>query len=327
MKEKNELCNYKDPENFSCPNHAEHGGVCYWHDKSVDKTGPDVKSKLEEYARNDGFLRGVVLEQADLKGIDLVKHRSKIGYDMSYADLYRADLRHAHMFNITLAHSSLMKANLTKAKLNCANLTGSNLLGVIWKDSKIENIALGKKLYQETLAKTSLKSNQNEKAADYYEQAEEVYRDLRKHTEHAGMFRLSGILIQRELTMRRMQSPKFSVKRLTSKCIDLFCGYGEAPLRIIGISMIIILICAMLYTFTGLSYQGTIVSYDENLPISDNINLFFSCLYYSIVTFTTLGYGDFTPVGISRAIAALEAFTGSFTLALFVVVFVKKMTR
>ena len=50
-------------------------------------------------------------------------------------------------------------------------------------------------------------------------------------------------------------------------------------------------------------------------------------IYYTLVTFTTLGYGDFTPVGLSRIFAAFEAFTGSFTLALFVVVFVKKMTR
>nr|WP_306518632.1 hypothetical protein [Rheinheimera sp.] len=34
-----------------------------------------------------------------------------------------------------------------------------------------------------------------------------------------------------------------------------------------------------------------------------------------------------TPIGVSRLVAAVEAFTGSFTIALFVVVFVKKMTR
>ena len=50
-------------------------------------------------------------------------------------------------------------------------------------------------------------------------------------------------------------------------------------------------------------------------------------MYFSVVTFTTLGYGDLVPVGPSRVIAAIEAFVGSFTLALFVVVFVKKMTR
>ncbi|MGK0441311.1 MAG: voltage-gated potassium channel Kch [Pseudohongiellaceae bacterium] len=51
-------------------------------------------------------------------------------------------------------------------------------------------------------------------------------------------------------------------------------------------------------------------------------------MYFSVVTFTTLGYGDLTPSsGVSRALAAIEAFAGSFTIALFVVVFVKKMTR
>jgi len=39
------------------------------------------------------------------------------------------------------------------------------------------------------------------------------------------------------------------------------------------------------------------------------------------------GYGDLVPIGAARPIAAFEAFTGNFTMALFVVVFVKKMTR
>ncbi|PUZ92369.1 potassium transporter Kef, partial [Vibrio vulnificus] len=54
---------------------------------------------------------------------------------------------------------------------------------------------------------------------------------------------------------------------------------------------------------------------------------FLNAVYFSVVTFTTLGYGDISPVGLARFIAALEAFLGSFTMALFVVVFVKKMTR
>ena len=50
-------------------------------------------------------------------------------------------------------------------------------------------------------------------------------------------------------------------------------------------------------------------------------------VYHSGVNFATLGYGDITPHGLARPIAAFEAFAGSFTMALFVVVFVKKMTR
>jgi hypothetical protein len=327
MKKQNNLCQYKDPEGYVCDQTANNSSYCYWHDHSIDKTGTDVKQALVNFASSGGLTRGIGLKNADLSHIDLVNHHDKKGYDFSYADLYRANLFGAHLFNIKLSKASLMKADLKSAKLNCANLEQTNLLGVKWKGCKIENIVIGKKLSQENLAKKSLKDKNLEEATDYFEQAEEVYRDLRKHSEQEGIFALSGDLIQKELTMRRMQMPKYSLKRLTSKIVDLFCGYGEAPLRIVGISILLILFCAILYTFTGLNYQGEYLAYSSNQSSTENFEFFLSSLYYSVVTFTTLGYGDFTPIGISRAIAAIEAFTGSFTIALFVVVFVKKMTR
>lgn len=312
-------CNQNDKE------HDIH--YCYWHDPTVNKATETIKSELEVYARNGGYTRGIILKQADLSHIDLVNHNHKVGYDFAYADFYRCQLTGGHLFNLNLHHASLMKADLRDANLNCANFKQANLLGVRWTGSKIENLRYGRKLKQEDLAYKALKSKDIEIAHDYFEQAEEIYRDLRKHAEHEGIFALSGRFIQKELTMRRMQLPAYSVKRIMSKMIDLFCGYGEAPLRIVGISIFLIFCCAFLYIFTGLNYQGEVLTYNSDASAMENFNLFLSCLYYSVVTFTTLGYGDFTPVGLSRAIAAGEAFTGSFTIALFVVVFVKKMTR
>ena len=43
---------------------------------------------------------------------------------------------------------------------------------------------------------------------------------------------------------------------------------------------------------------------------------FVDCLYYSVVTFTTLGYGDFQPFGAARVMAALQAFTGYLVLGI-----------
>ena len=327
MSENNHFCQYTDDSGCQCHEYEVGSGYCYWHDKGIDKTGDDVKERLEAYARSGGLLRGICLKRANLANIDLVNHHKKHGYDFSYADFYKANLTGAHLFNIKLRNASIMKADLRLANLNCADLTLTNLLGARWTDSKIENVRIGKKLKQEMEAFQAVKEKDRAKANDLFEQAEEIYRDLRKHSEHEGIFTMAGSFIQKELTMRRMQLPKYSMKRLTSKVIDLFCGYGEAPLRIVGISICMILCCALLYAFTGLNYQGEIQVIDPNATIEENLNLLLSCLYYSVVTFTTLGYGDFAPIGISRAIAAFEAFTGSFTIALFVVVFVKKMTR
>jgi len=325
-------CQYQDPDNneqqsYCCTGEANDSGFCYWHDKNIDKSDEGVRSALERHAQSGGLLRGIILTKGQLQDIDLVNHQKKNGYDFSYADFYHTNLKGAHLFNINLNNASIMKADLRNANLNCATLTNANMLGVKWRGSKFENIKMGKKIKQEVLAKKAEEQQDKQTSLDFLEQAEEIYRDLRKHAEQEGIFTLSGYFIQKELTMRRFQLPRFSIKRFLSKIVDIFCGYGEAPLRIIALSMAIILLCAIIYTFTGLSYHGVVQVASSEHNLKENISLFFSSLYYSVVTFTTLGYGDFTPVGVSRAIAAIEAFTGSFTIALFVVVFVKKMTR
>ena len=320
-------CCYHEDEGFSCHEVAEPSGLCYWHDPRIIKNKPDDKARLEAFARTGGMLRGISLKRANLNGIDLVKHHSKTGFDMTHAELYRANLQGAHMFNLNLEHASLMKADLRDANIHCANLTNTNLLGVKWKGAKIENIYTGKQIKQERMAREADKLGEIEIALDYYEQSEEIYRDLRKAADREGLFAMAGHFMRKELIMRRYQMPKWSSTRMISKSIDLFCGYGEAPLRVIGFSMVLILFCALCYFFTGLSYSNQIHQFNFSNHFEQNINLLLNCIYYSVVTFTTLGYGDFIPIGYSKAVAAIEAFTGSFTIALFVVVSVKKMNR
>ncbi|WP_068545400.1 pentapeptide repeat-containing protein [Thalassotalea crassostreae] len=320
-------CLYCDPDGYQCNEPQTDSGLCYWHDPMIIKNNKDDVKNLEAHAKNGGMLRGISLKNADLSGIDLVNHHHKNGYDLSHADLYRANLSGAHLFSINFEHASLMKANLTNTNLHCANLKNCNLLGCIWNNTKIKKLNIGDKLVQEVQAKKAVKDFDLVLAHDLYEQSEEIYRDLRKHSEREGIFTLSGRFIQKELTMRRYQMPKPSIARLMSKIVDLFCGYGEEPLRVVKFSILLIFICALLYFFTGIRIDGEPFYFQSGDSLLVNLEHFLTCLYYSVVTFTTLGYGEITPIGISRAIAATEAFTGSFTIALFVVVFVKKMTR
>lgn len=320
-------CKYCADDGSRCNEVDMGNGFCFWHDPTFDKSGMELADKLERHANNGGLLQGLKLKKANLKGINLVKRGSVRGYDLSGSDLYRANLQGAHLFNIRLENGSLMKANLCEANLHCAKLANTNLLGIKLFNAKIDNIELGKELMQEEAARVAAKKREAELEQDNYEQAEEIYRDVRKAAENGGLFELAGHCIHKELTMRRYRMPLFSTKRMFSKMVDLLCGYGERPFNVILFSLGLILFCALGYFSIGVNYGDRLLQINTAASFSENIDEFFAVLYYSVVTFTTLGYGDIAPLGFARAIAAFEAFVGSFTIALFVVVFVKKMTR
>lgn len=86
-------------------------------------------------------------------------------------------------------------------------------------------------------------------------------------------------------------------------------GYGERPFRTLWLAAIIILGSAFLYGLSGqIAYHGQI------RPVS-----FWEALYMSTITYTTVGFGDFLPLGWARIIAVHEALAGIFLTPLFLV--------
>ena len=116
--------------------------------------------------------------------------------------------------------------------------------------------------------------------------------------------------------------------------LKFFCGYGEKPWRVIGFSLLFILVLAGAFMFTGIndSEGNPLVKYRLSFINADwswnLVNDYLTCFYYSMITFTTLGYGDVRPcVGATRYVSMFEAFFGAFSLAVFVLTFGRKMMR
>ncbi|AEC51183.1 hypothetical protein PNA2_0265 [Pyrococcus sp. NA2] len=94
---------------------------------------------------------------------------------------------------------------------------------------------------------------------------------------------------------------------------DLTCKYGTDWKRpvFLWISLVIFGF-PLLYAITK-----------SVIPISSPLDY----VYFSIVTATTLGYGDLHPVGIGKVIASVEAIFGMFMWAVFLTVFARKYMR
>ena len=91
---------------------------------------------------------------------------------------------------------------------------------------------------------------------------------------------------------------KFYLKYIYSGFQNILWGYGEKPSRIFNISILTIIIFTLLYCY---SPEASIYTR----------NNFLNSLYYSIVTFTTLGYGDISQTNVYlRLLSSFEALLG-----------------
>ena len=101
---------------------------------------------------------------------------------------------------------------------------------------------------------------------------------------------------------------------------DLPSEYGTNWVRLFLFSLLVIIGNAVPYTIWSHKIDG--------FPETSNIVVrFANALYYSIVTFTTLGYGDMHPTGWLKALSAIEALTGAVFMALIVAVIARKWMR
>lgn len=103
-------------------------------------------------------------------------------------------------------------------------------------------------------------------------------------------------------------------------------GYGERPVRVLGASAVIIVSCGFFYSSKAahLAFQYGL----GDVHPSGHLK-FLEGLYYSTVTFTTLGYGDIYPDAdiLTRMVTMFEALAGACLMALFVVSLAKRFSR
>ena len=112
--------------------------------------------------------------------------------------------------------------------------------------------------------------------------------------------------------------------------LEWLAGYGERPSWVAGWMLLIVTVCAFAQGYFGIQQSSTghyVAGPGWEWPSWGGFVRFLQALYFSVITFTTTGYGDLHPVGLGQAVSALEAVAGAVLMALFMVCLARKFSR
>ncbi|WP_226039278.1 pentapeptide repeat-containing protein [Natrinema sp. DC36] len=310
---------------------------CIWHTETVVPTAAYERERPEPSERLDGAdFRG-----ASLSGASFLAGRSLVGADftdavLDGADLSEADLRRATFRDVDAHGTSFREANLHDAVFVFADLRGADFRNARLYRAGLTDLrinletAFGERtVYEDEIDRVSTEG------AERADSAQWVYRELQRlYDENAFPERVHTYYL-REMDLRRRQAWRVgnylqAFKLAGSRWVML---YGTSPWRVVTTSLLLILVCAGLYPLTGgIQEVGTdsAVTYQIDDPTDAPrwllVQAFLKSLYFSVITFATLGYGDIQPVGgWARAIAGVETLLGSLLMALLVFVLTRSV--
>jgi hypothetical protein len=135
-----------------------------------------------------------------------------------------------------------------------------------------------------------------------------------------------GFIRRQEMHHRRYRVEGNWGKWIRAATARLTLLYGESPYRVVGFSLFIILLSGMLYPLGGFRTSGSEKTIQAT-TINEWIHILPDGVYFSTLTFTTLGFGDFQPVSWGKWLAISETALGAMLIALLVFVLSRRAAR
>lgn len=171
--------------------------------------------------------------------------------------------------------------------------------------------------YYIKIARNNAAAQRFESAAKKFELTEDAlncYSNARIYYQLSGDHNKASKIFVEEMNVKR-KNAKFCQKLILGFHL-ISSKYGESPGRVLVNIMIILFLSTLVSSFTVFSDECDVVD-----KVVDSI-------YYTLVTFTTLGYGDITPESPSgKLYAGFLAGLGLLYTSLFMVTVVRKYSR
>ncbi len=312
---------------------------CFWHAEGRKST-TNLHDQLPPLGtRIDGAnLRGVTLSEvtwgrecglvdADFTGATLRN------VDFTGVDLRRATFRDADLRGCTFDRANVEDAVFLYADLRDVTFDRAKLHRTTFTDVRTNaNTSFGERLVYEDVARRRTRTDARLTAVAA---ASTTYRTLKQLFEADGYPHRALTCYLREKDLQRraawirgdyFRALKLEGARWTTR-------YGHGPWRVVFWSGFLMVFCAIIYPLVG-GVQETqsqmTITYSVGDPAAITphglLIVFAKSLYFSVVTFATLGYGDIHPIGTwARALAGGEALLGSLLMALLLFVLTRSI--
>ncbi len=289
-------------------------------DRSVPLTLNLKKVECEGLDFSHLNLKGSFLDQAKMSQCAF------IGSNLSDANLIGASFTHCEFVGADLSRANFTRAKCAHSNFSFSDLRGTYLVEAVFRDTDF----MGVVLWRANLWNADLSGAAHIKKKSFCHPSKpedsrrarlletdplvalEAYRSVKHYFSEKGLVEDAGWAAYRELTMERKCFYRSKdIRYFPSLMMDILSGYTEKPDRVVLSSIGFILLFGLTYYLTN-AVRPTM---DIQTPTGlwDNI-------YFSFITFTTVGFGDFVPKASVwvRMLVCAEAFSGPFMAGLFI---------
>ena len=261
-------------------------------------------------------LRGIRIEQTQLDDA-VIRH-----VNLRWASFRDVGLKSAQFIECNLSHVAFLECYFRRTLLDKCDIVNARFERSEFSQASIDDCRLDFASFRE--CEITLQTVRFRDDADPHVQAR-VCRNLKLNAMSMGHFADAGELTYMEKTYERRELYRHAFGRqhetpggradalrawLVSVFLNWLWGYGEKPRRI-TLAMVV-----------GIFFFGALQYWIDGIPGHG----FWADVYFSGITFLTIGYGDLVPVAaLPRALAVIEGVVGITVLGMLIASWTKKI--
>jgi hypothetical protein len=302
-------------------------------------------------------------KENDLRGITLQGEKITFppgdnfeGTDFSYSSIYycqfaegyfSTNFEAARLYNVTFQNCTFHFASFKDCTIEKCTFVGcdfvercgfsnSNVQGTVFEDVYMSTSIFQSCKFDNDVALKGLRLQSRETGCNAHRMPESelanIYFDLAE-----GYSAGNSYLCSKHLFMANQFVTKYRTKSLPKRLLrtvfyEFLMGYGERPLRCLLFSFALIVVFGILYFLTGTSTAtgNTIglpvsIMQADSYPLAKLLADLGDSIFFSVVTFTTVGYGNIVPVGAAgKILSAIEMLSGATLTGCWVALLLRK---